>query len=311
MLRKEVITPADLNQPERPRPLERSEGASMQSPLYYRHSGKVGPLAIPYMLGFGLAGSFVLGFLYAYAVYHIPIVYLNILLVVFYGMAIGFLVGYGARRGQSRNRLVSLLSGFLLGLVALYVAWVFWIRAVTSGELMPFSPAALLSILQVINERGVWSVGSGKPVTGISLYIVWGAEALTVVIASTVVAYRTASEEPFCEKCMRWIDKKQVISPLQVIASPESFRSRLELADYGELVSLKPALQGDAAFTKLELIHCQSCRQYFFLTVREGMVEVDSKGNLSTRETTLFELLSIQPAIHDTLIQQWGARGPQ
>ena len=282
----------------------------MQSPLYYRHSGKVGRLALPYMLGLGVVGSFVLGPVYAYADYYIPFIYLNFFLTLFYGMGIGFLVVFGAQRGQVRNSLVALLGGFLAGLIALYVAWAFWIQAVTGGRLMTFSPSTLLQAIQTINGRGVWRISKSQPVTGTLLYIVWFAEALIIVGTSALIAYFSNSDEPFCERCKSWIKEKRVISPLQVIANPAAFRAGVERGDYGELLALRPASSGDAASTRLELLHCPGCRQSFFLTIKETMMTVDSKGNYSKQETTLVQYLSIQSALHETLNQQWTTYGP-
>ena len=281
----------------------------MQPSLYYRHSGKVGRLALPYMLGLSVVGSFVLGPVYAYADYYIPFMYLNFVMTFFYGMIIGLLVVFGTRRGQVRNSLVALLGGFVAGLAALYVAWAFWIQAVTGGRLLTFSPSTLLSAIQTINARGVWRIRNNQPVTGTLLYIVWFAEALVIVGASTLTAYFSNTDEPFCERCERWIREKRVISPLQVIANPEAFRAKVERGDYEELVAMRWVSSGDAAFTKLELLHCPGCRQSCFLTVKEMLITTDSNGSASTNEKTLIEHLAIRSELHDALSQQWVRHG--
>jgi len=280
----------------------------MQPSLYYRHSGKVGRLAVPYMLGFGLAGAFILGPVYAYVDYFIPIIYLNLVATVSYGAVIGMLVGIGAKRGKVRSDLVALLGGLLVGIIALYVAWVFWFRAASEGRFMTFWPPTLWEAIKEINARGVWRIHSNI-VKGTTLYIAWIAEALTIAGTSALVAYLTTPDEPFCEGCDSWIKDKQVVSPLQVIADPKAFRARLERGEYEEVIALRPVPPGDPSFTSLELLHCSKCRQSFFLTAKETTITIGDDGSTKRHQKSLVENMVIQSGLHDALRQQWTMHG--
>ncbi len=280
----------------------------MQQPLYYRHSGKVGALAFPYMLGFGLAGALVLGPVYAYVDYFIPLIYLNLVATVFYGVMIGMLVGAGAKRGKVRNNYVALLGGLLVGIIALYAAWVFWFRAASEGRFMTFWPPTLWEAIKAINARGVWRL-RGSVVTGSTLYIAWVAEALTIVGLSALVTYLNIPDEPFCEACDSWIEDKQVVSPLQVIADPKAFRARLERGEYEEIIALRPASPSDAAFTSLELLHCSKCRQSFFLTAKETTITIGDDGSAKRHQKTIVGNMLIQAGLYYALCQRRTARG--
>ena len=280
----------------------------MQPSLYYRHSGKVGPLAVPYILGFGLAGAFILGPVYAYVDYFIPIIYLNLVACVFYGVIIGMLVGAGAKRGKVRSESVAVLGGLLVGLIALYVAWVFWFRAASEGRFMTFWPPTLWEAIREVNARGVWRL-RGSVVKGTTLYIAWIAEALTIVGSSALVAYLSTPDEPFCEGCDSWIKDKRLVSPLQVIADPKAFRARLERGEYEEIIALRPVPAGDPSFTSLELLHCSKCRQSFFLTAKETTITIGDDGSAKRHQKTLVGNMVIESGLYDALSQQWTSHG--
>ena len=60
---------------------------------YYEHSGAVGVIGPMYMVVFGGVGALVLGAVYGYAIFYIPIIYFNVLITVGFGAGVGALVG--------------------------------------------------------------------------------------------------------------------------------------------------------------------------------------------------------------------------
>jgi hypothetical protein len=65
--------------------------------------------------------------------------------------------------------------------------------------------SGFLGSLFLRNQQGI--VIKRAPVTGIFLWIIWGAEALFVVLTAAALPRATASR-PFCEECGYWCEKK-------------------------------------------------------------------------------------------------------
>src|SRR5579864_5250362 len=151
-------------------------GVPMQQGKYFKHSGAFGPLGLVYMLLFGALGAVLLGAVYGYGDFYIPIVFLNIVLVVVFGSCVGLCVSKSAKLGKVRNPKLILAVGVLAGVLAEYIGWVSWIYAYTKQEVFLIWPQDLWAAIQVVNADGAWSTFDYKP-TGVELYIVWAVEA--------------------------------------------------------------------------------------------------------------------------------------
>ncbi len=126
------------------------------SPRYYEFSGKIGPLGIVAVLLSGGAASIILGFVYAYAVFFIPFVYVNFLFTIFFGMGIGMAIGWGARIGKARSGAFIALAGLGFGLVGEYFQWCKYLGI--DKPIKIASPGQLLEVLGGMAETGVWSI---------------------------------------------------------------------------------------------------------------------------------------------------------
>lgn len=83
----------------------------------YRHSGRMGPLAIPCALGAGLAAAGALAWLYQALLDGIPSIYLSVLVTAGYGGVVGLAIGYAYRVGKGRNAVAAFAIAGVSGLV--------------------------------------------------------------------------------------------------------------------------------------------------------------------------------------------------
>lgn len=273
---------------------------------YYEHSGTVGVAGIIYMVLLGAVGAVVLGAIYGYAIYYIPLIYLNFIITIGFGWGVGFLVGKGGKAGKVRNSKALLLLGLVLGLFAEYTGWVSWIYAYTDQQTLVLSPLVILDFAGAISQGGIWSIFGWTP-TGVALYLFWLTEAAIIVGASALVAWAELSSTPFCEKCDKWIEEEEILSPLDPVGDQNELKSQLELGDYTLLKTLKikgPESDGNN-YTKVTLLHCPECRQNCFLTVKSVMVTFDSDNEENTTEIDVVENLIITPDHHSMLKGQW------
>lgn len=259
---------------------------------YYRHSGKFEIMGLAYMLVFSAIGAVVLGAAYGYGIFYIPIVMLNMLLVIAYGFCIGLCVQYGAKLGKVRNNGLLLLGGLAAGLMAEYTNWVWYIFALSKQDTLAYMPADIWQIILNVNAQGVWSVFDSTP-TGIELWLYWGAEALVIVGIAAAVPWLNLRGAPFCEHCSRWVESKDKISPLEPVADPKGFKSRLEQGDYAPIKTLKVLPQETNAFTTVTLLKCPGCQSSNYLTAQAVTLTKDKKGKVSRKQLIILENLSL------------------
>src|SRR5262249_34997070 len=151
-----------------------------------------------------------LAWVYSYGVVWIPLIYINFLLTLAFGFAIGMLIVRAAKNGCVRSSGVPALIGLVSGLLGLYVAWGVDFRArvdwpADSSIFEAFHPLSLFGYVQHLYDNGAWGFGKGGGnVTGIPLAIVWLFEAAVIVGLATWVPWSEMNDASFCESCGWW-----------------------------------------------------------------------------------------------------------
>ena len=246
---------------------------------FYKPSGRFGPLAIPLSLVSGALAAVILAYLYSYAVYYIPFVYLNFFLTLGLGLLVGGATGIGGMLGKSRSGLLGALGGVVTGVFAVYFSWVVYVHIVFEGDVWVFEPAPLFDAVLRIAEEGVWQIRSIRP-TGIALYIVWTIEALIIVGGAGFLGAGMAMQ-PFCEACGRWVDDEKKIRPLSALRNPGALKRQLEAGDMSQLRELT-AGQADQIHSVVQFKACPDCSQFRLISVQAVSVKKDNKGKIET-----------------------------
>ena len=109
-----------------------------------------------------------------------------------------------------------------------------------------------------------------------ALYLIWIIEAGLIISFSMARVLMAVCSTPFCEHCNQWIEDTYSISPLEPITNQDDFKSQLEQGDYTLVKSLKKNDTDTDAYTKVNLLHCASCQQNHFLTIKSIVVSEDS-----------------------------------
>ena len=146
---------------------------------YYKPSGKISPLAFVILLLVCAVIMPILGVIYAYATWYIPIVYINFLITIVFGISISFVIGHLLiKLGKIRNYRLSVLFAIIASLVAYYSQWVVWVDLVlNSGEVygneqiglsvsniqfeqllyLATHPSDLIDLILLINKEGTFN----------------------------------------------------------------------------------------------------------------------------------------------------------
>jgi hypothetical protein len=281
------------------------------TPKYYRHSGKVGLASAFLVLCFGTIAAIVLGFVYGYATYYIPLIIVSFFLSFLFGIAVGFAVLLAAWLGKIRSTGIALLDGLAFGVFADYVGWVVWLHAGSGHSVWVLSPLEILGAIKTLATENDWTIGrfgrmSQITLPGELLYVRWALEFIIVVGASSIVALAGMSSVPFCERCGQWATTAATISNLHPINNPDELRSQLEQGNYASLLRLPKAGLSGGKFTEAELLCCDSCHEFCCLTVTSVEVTVDSDGDEKKSERAIVRNLMISPSVFLALQKHLG-----
>lgn len=251
----------------------------MESSLgFYRQSGKFSPLAPLIVLIGGLIGAAISGAIYAYALAWIPFIYLNIILVVGYGIAMGAITVLLVKIGKVRNTPLVFAAGFVIGSIAEYIGWVFWILAMSEQEVLLVDPLSLMDAVLTLGKEGVWSFKDMTP-KGAVLYLMWGIEALWVVLCPAFMAFMIAGDDVFCESAGQWADDEIIADRLIPITNEDEFKLALNQGNFQPLLRLQKLPHGAFHYTRLKLYSCENDPTFFVLTVLDVHDSTDKEGN--------------------------------
>ena len=118
-------------------------------PNFYEPSNKFSYASFGYFLLACLTIIPILALIYSYAIWYIPIPYINFFITAGFGFGIGLVVQYLAvKLGKVRNSKVAALFGFLGALVGLYISWAVWVDlAINVGE--SYGTEEILSLIHI------------------------------------------------------------------------------------------------------------------------------------------------------------------
>jgi hypothetical protein len=292
-----------------------AQGAGQQTAgaVYYKPSGEVTLAGLASGVGGGLVAAVALGFAYAYLITYIPLIYLNILCVIGYALALGAASAALVRWGKMRNPAVGMCVALFVTLASYYVSWAVWLSIIVSNDEFSISswtlaqnPLGLWGVLQLVNEKGAWSIGHGygsssknnHAVSGVLLWVFWAAEALTVLIGSAFAAWVGLTSDPFCESCQTWCDEEKDLVSIQPADSDE-LKRRFEAKDFQYLKAVGPKHGDDAEWCRLDLHRCPGCGRTNTLSVKRESLQIDRKGKRTVSSKDVFRgLLLTEGEVH-------------
>ncbi|MEM6771097.1 MAG: hypothetical protein AAF597_10970 [Bacteroidota bacterium] len=271
---------------------------------YYQESGAINGIGVITLLGIGLVAAAVLGAVYGYATYYIPLIYLNFFICLFFGIGVGKAVGKASIWGKVRNSKAMMGISLIIGLAAWYFAWVFWLNAFSEHESFMWNPAEIYSMTSLFAMLGIYEIFGWTP-TGVALYVIWAIEAVIIIGGTFLSALGAMGRQPFCEESGDWTQESIVSSRLEPVVNPQDMITRLESHDMGPVTDLKLVDHNDRVRTKVTLYASKdSSMGSKYLTVDQVVVSYDDEGKAEENETAIVENLILNSGDYATL-QEW------
>lgn len=275
----------------------------------YKPSGGIGFLTWP-LFALGLLIVVGLAFVYQFLLDVIPFIYVNALLTVGMGIAIGAISAFIIKLGHCRNFAMAMLMGVVLataGLGAKYL-WQFrsdliegrqWLESTAeiSDEDRPLAIAVfeesynLEAHLQERVDTG-WSIGrgnNGAPIGGWLVYLVWLIEAGIVFYCAWTMA-KSAVKEPYSEKMRMWADESEMVMTLP-ITDDEMVAKIQSATSVDELLEIPIPKTDQSAKLAQYIVNSIPGQEMedAYLTVNTLEYSVNKKGEQETTEKTLVQ----------------------
>ena len=277
----------------------------------YKPSGKVAPAFFAYFLALILVGIPILSVTYIYLIFYIPLIYVNIIVTLACGAALGFLVAHAAKLGKARSPFLVTLFAFLAVVLLKYVQWAVYIplvftnvyevfdwnfleRLVESAYLM-LDPRTVWYGIDFINEFGVWALGEGDAaVNNTMLWIVWAGEFLIMAACAIAVA-RIRPKTPFSEEHGAWYTE---MSDTVVYFDPpedvNGLREQVLAGNFTQLIKHAQKGLGEDALSHMRLnFHAPpegSFSEPYFMTLSSSITT--EKGRRKKRSETKAKTLA-------------------
>ncbi len=285
---------------------------------FYKPSGQFSPISIIFLIVVSLVIFPILGLLYAYAIWYIPLIYFNFIIAGGLGFLIGRIISWGPiKKGKVRNIPIAIAFGIFGGLCAMYFHWAAWVDlvlnisdtigndrigvAVSNVKLdqligLITHPSELFAIIGEINQYGTWGF-KGNVVSGTFLTIIWIIEFILILGATVLFSFKTAGS-PFSESLNEWNEEK----PTKIFGFIDDINPIItglvsdDITPFENIIEANP--QGNHSF--LTLFHIDGDDSY--LTVTNRIAKTDDKGKLDFDDVELLEYAAVKPAVQDYLL---------
>ena len=246
------------------------------SSRYYQPSTEIDVVNLVKLIGLGIVAGIILGGVYAYANFYVPLIYIGALITAAFAFGLGYVISEAAKILKVRNPLTVIIAAIVSGIAGLYFAWAVWLYILT--DVLAFSPGWITGMMGVVGEEGAWSI-RGNAVTGTFLYIVWAIEAVMIVGGAYFFGTSDVGETPFCDNCEAWTENNIVASNLEPVRNRPSMVNSLEAHDMSAVTDLKPVPASEPRFTLVNMHQCAGCASTKFMSVHDVNIKVDDDGN--------------------------------
>ncbi len=270
---------------------------------YYQESGAISPVGIITVAGASIVAAALLGAVYGYAIYFIPLVYLNFFICLFFGIGVGKVVGMAGFWGKIRNTKLMMGMSLFAGVLAWYFGWLFWLHAFSDFETFMWQPGEVYQMTSLFSMLGIYEIFGWTP-TGAALYIIWAIEAIIIIGGAFLNGLGSLGRQPYCESCDDWTKESVVSSRLEPVLSPREMISKLEQHDMSAVTDLKLANDGDMVRTKVNIHKCAGCSSSKYLSVDQIVLSYDDDGKVKEDENTIVENLVLSSSDYASL-QDW------
>ncbi|MEZ4804981.1 MAG: hypothetical protein R2852_05730 [Bacteroidia bacterium] len=276
--------------------------------LFYQESNKVNipRLLISYFIV--LCATLILGYLYAVITTIMPIIQINFMILLAFGVALGLINRLLMRVSYNRSKKSRLILAFVTALFASYFQWTTYILYQYNGDIPSYidflsnlswiiQPKNFFSAIIKINEIGPWSV-FGFRFAGTALTVLWVLEFL-IIVALSMFAVLVTQVYPYSELMQKWYPKYTLANEFENI----SVLLMLDELQKDPLQAIQNLNKGLAfRYSKIHVFY-EEHEEYQYLTFEK--VYISDGGRGSKKSEIVLNNFKISKDVADTLLKTY------
>ncbi|MFQ5734884.1 MAG: hypothetical protein ACE5KM_23360 [Planctomycetaceae bacterium] len=272
------------------------------SDRYYQSSGRIPFVATPLMIAAGVVAAFVLSLPLVLIATFVDRVVVALMCSLGLGVLAGLTVRGIGRLAQVRHPDFARFVGLVVGVFAVYFAWVWFAWGVNEFNIPVLQdrfahPEHLLRDMQGLAAVGPWSIAGYTP-RGWELYGVWIAEAVSIIVLT--VSMSADDAETYCERCRRWTRDSGLLVRMP-LCDPDELRRTLEADLYGILDDLRQQPCDMQDRHDLKIAECPGCADSNYLTIERMTVTKDADKKTVTTSRPIVTNLIVPRALVEHL----------
>lgn len=255
--------------------------------MLYQESMKVNPIGLTVSYGVCLILALFLGYLYSSITIFMPIVYVNLLLTLGFGLTLGIVNRFLVRLTHNRNKKSQLIQALISGVLANYFQWTAYILYAFNKEVPSLPeffanlhwvviPQHFIQAITEINRVGVWSM-FGVVFNGFVLTAIWVIEAFIIIALPVTAVYKTKIY-PYSELLGQWYPKYTLFKDFEYLSTTNKLQKDLQVDAISAIQGLGKGI--GHRHSKIHLFyHKDEVNQY--LTFETRLIEGKGKVNSS------------------------------
>lgn len=219
---------------------------------YYIPPKQKSPIQLVLTISFIGVISFILSYVYGIGSAIIPSLYLNIPLVLFFGITLGYVVRVACKIFKIFDKKLIIKLSIIVGVFNLYFSWVAYILyyahgansfdAYFSNHVLLFRPDIIINVMKQMYTHGAWDLyvltqGSWTANGGI-LVLIWIIEAI-IIIGTPIILILKHNITPFSIKEKKWYKKYELKKEFDSIAMRDKFIQKLSKDCINTIAELK------------------------------------------------------------------------
>ena len=243
---------------------------------YYKATKDIKTISLILMSAVGLPLSVFLGSVYGYGSNDSYLI-MRLVMPIVFGMCIGSVIGFIGFLLKEQRCDFWVLYGLILGLIAKYIGWVFYIYAESNHQLLEFKIGNVLDSISFLAKNGTWSIFGWTP-TGAILYIIWFIETIFFMLITSGALLLRIGSKPFCEKCNKRIKSTIITSQLEAVKDKDSLIFKLENYKFEDLLNLNHIDGKEKERTQVELLSCPVCKDKYYIVLKSITIDISNNG---------------------------------
>lgn len=248
-----------------------------------------------------------ISYFYSMIIIAIPIIYLNIVITLGFGIIIGVLTRVSVRLTHNRSKRSRYSLAIILPIIATIFQWSTYISYLILNKIPSFFellkelpiillPQNFISIIGEIYEAGTWALFDNS-IMGLTLLLIWLTE-MGITVAIPILFMKDLKPSAYSELQQKWYTKYTLANDFESIPASQQLTSSLINSPIDTIENLK--IGNGHRHTKIHLLYLKEENKQYLTFER---ISIIGKGN--KKRVILINNFIISNSIAEKLLENY------